>query len=87
MYLFPPVSDVQAVSNVYQTWIMFNGWDAANSQGAFNYNNAVCGFYLTGNNKAWTTVNYPILNSCGTATEKAPTLNTITTGGYEAVRG
>jgi len=31
MYLFPPVSDVQAVSNVYQTWIMFNGWDA-NSQ-------------------------------------------------------
>jgi hypothetical protein len=29
MYLFPPITDVQAVSNVYQTWIQFNGWDTS----------------------------------------------------------
>jgi len=54
----------------------------------FNFNNAVCGFYLTGTNKAWTTVNYPVLNSCGTIDNKGATglLISVNKGGYEALK-
>ena len=78
--VYPGSTDVQSAGNVYQAWVQFAGWDTSSTPSG--YNNAVCGFTISGTASLWSTNAFQLQNSCGTEL-----LGSIKLGGYTAVTG
>lgn len=80
LQIWPPVSDVPAAGQIYQSWIQFSGWDSTVNSTS-NYNSVVISNNVTNNTNNVTYTNpYRLNNTCG-----KNQLSSILSGGYKAV--